>query len=73
MDEETGKHEGDSIMIEDSGKEAYTCNSCGREADTGYFYCEECHRKHKKTRQEKAPEEQLGQKEEVSEAVDIKE
>ena len=54
-------------MIEDSDKEDYTCNSCGREGDTGYFYCEECHREHKKTRQERIPAVQLEQGKEVSE------
>jgi len=27
MDEETGKYEGDSVMIEELSKENYTCNS----------------------------------------------
>jgi len=58
MDEETGKYEGDSVMIEELSKEDYTCNSCGKEANTGYFYCEECHRKHKKPRQERMSEAQ---------------
>jgi hypothetical protein len=25
----------------------FNCNSCDRLTDTGYFYCEECHRMHK--------------------------
>ncbi len=26
----------------------YTCNSCGALSNVGYFYCEVCHRLHKK-------------------------
>ena len=44
MAEETGKHEGEDIAIEDSEKEDYMCKSCGKKVDTVYFYCEECHR-----------------------------
>ena len=25
----------------------FNCNSCGILTDTGYFYCEKCHRVHK--------------------------
>jgi len=25
----------------------FSCNSCGKLTDTGYFYCEKCHRIHK--------------------------
>jgi len=29
----------------------FNCNSCGILTDTGYFYCEKCHRMHKEQRQ----------------------
>ncbi len=29
----------------------YSCNSCGAISDTGYFYCEKCHRMHKEKKQ----------------------
>jgi predicted ATP-dependent serine protease len=29
----------------------FTCNSCGKLTDTGYFYCEKCHRIHKEQKQ----------------------
>ena len=59
MDEEIGKHEGDSTEVENTEEVTYTCNSCGKEDDTGYFYCEECHRKHKKIRQENSEEKEV--------------
>lgn len=34
----------------------FTCNSCGDTTDTGYFYCEKCHRKHKGVRNDGAKE-----------------
>ena len=43
MDEEIGKHEGDSTEVENTEEVTYTCNSCGREDTVGYFYCEKCH------------------------------
>ena len=30
----------------------FTCNLCGKEMGTGYFYCEKCHSMHKKKRDE---------------------
>jgi len=40
----------------------FTCNSCEKEMDVGYFYCPECHELHKKKRngsddQESIPQE----------------
>ena len=29
----------------------FSCNSCGKLTDTGYFYCENCHRMHKERKQ----------------------
>jgi dynactin complex subunit len=26
----------------------FTCNKCGTVTDVGYFYCEKCHRIHKR-------------------------
>ena len=68
MKEETSKREVEIIEEENAEKVIYTCNSCGREDDTGYFYCEKCHRKHKKPRQERTPEVQLEQEKVVKEA-----
>ena len=34
----------------------FNCNSCGALTDTGYFYCETCHRLHKVKRQTKKEE-----------------
>lgn len=31
----------------------FSCNSCGASSDTGYFYCEKCHKKHKEKEKEK--------------------
>jgi predicted ATP-dependent serine protease len=35
----------------------FSCNSCGAVTDTGYFYCEKCHRIHKqKTKNQNSKE-----------------
>lgn len=35
-------------MDDEITEEKFTCNKCGKETDTGYFYCSECHELHKK-------------------------
>jgi len=35
----------------------FSCNYCGVATDVGYFYCEDCHKRHKKPRQENVAEE----------------
>lgn len=52
MEEETRKHEGEAIKIEDSNKEDHVCHCCGKQVDTVYFYCEECHRIQKRENKE---------------------
>lgn len=37
-------------MDDEITEEKFTCNKCGKETDTGYFYCSECHELHKKKR-----------------------
>ena len=67
MDEEKCKCDEKGIETENPEKVIYTCNSCGKEDDTGYFYCKECHRKHKKPHQENTPEVQPEQEKVVKE------
>lgn len=62
MEEETARCEAKDIEEENTEKDTYICNSCGREDDTGYFYCEECHRKHKR---QKEKDKESNQKQEV--------
>ena len=61
MEEETSEREVEVVEAENSEEVIYTCNNCGKETDIGYFYCEECHKKHKKPRQENVAELQSGQ------------
>ena len=35
------------IERENAVDEQFTCNKCGKETDTGYFYCPACHELHK--------------------------
>lgn len=62
MAEETGIREAEGIEVENTEEVTYTCNSCGKEADTGYFYCERCHRMH---RRQKEKDKENNQKQEV--------
>jgi len=62
MIEEIDKSVEESEAVADREQDLFTCNSCGREADEGYFYCGECHRMHRG----KQEEDQADNKEEVN-------
>lgn len=66
MAEELDRCETKDAEIENVEKSTYTCNSCGKEDDTGYFYCEECHRIQKNRHRK----DQIEQKEEADKVAE---
>jgi len=38
----------------------FNCNDCGKLTDTGYFYCETCHRMHKEKKQKEQDNNKCG-------------
>lgn len=52
MMEEIDKSVVESGVVANREQDLFTCNSCGRETEEGYFYCGECHRIHRGKQEE---------------------